>query len=115
MSAPNIKALALIQGKTSAQAVTTTAADLVVNALGSSKCLKVNALYASNTTASDLKVSVIFKRGSILVYLTRNVVVPTEASFDILRKHVYLEEGDALQVVASAVGMDAIASYEELA
>ena len=114
MAAPNIKSLTVINGKSAAAAVTATAADLVANAAASGKVLKVNAMYISNTTAGDLKVNVTFKRGATSFHIAKDVVIPKEASFDVLRKHIYLEEGDSLQVQGSAVGMEAVAGYEEL-
>ncbi|MDP4836447.1 MAG: hypothetical protein NWS01_04770 [Burkholderiales bacterium] len=114
MAAPNIKSLTVINGKSAAQAVTTAAADLVVNTAASGKVLKVNAMYISNTTAGDLKVNVTFKRGATSFHIAKDIVVPKEASLDLLRKHIYLEEGDSIQVQGSAAGMEAVAGYEEL-
>ena len=114
MAAPNIKSLTVINGKSAAAAVTATAADLVINAAASGKVLKVNAMYISNTTAGDLKVNVTFKRGANSFHIAKDIVIPKEASLDLLRKHIYLEEGDSLQVQGSAVGMEAVAGYEEL-
>ena len=115
MANPNFKAIATVNGRTFAAAVTTTAADLVVNAAASNKVMKANALYISNTTAAELKVNVTFKRGANSFHLAKDIVVPKEASFDLLRKHVYLEEGDSIQVQGSAAGLEALASVEELA
>ena len=114
MAAPNFKSLSIINGKSSPLVVTTTAADIAANPNGSNKVLKVNALYISNTTAGDLKVNVTFKRATASFHITKDIVVPKEASFDLLRKHIYLEEGDSLQIQGSAIGMEAIAGYEEL-
>lgn len=114
MAAPNIKSLTVINGKSAAKVVTTAAADLVANAAASSKVLKVNAMYISNTTAGDLKVNVTFKRGSSSFHVAKDIIIPKEASLDLLRKHLYLEEGDSIQVQGSAAGMEAVAGYEEL-
>ena len=114
MAAPNIKGLTLIHGKSAAQAVTTAAVVLVANTAASGKVLKVNAMYISNTTAGDLKVNVTFKRGAASFHIAKDIVIPKEASLDLLRKHIYLEEGDSLQIQGSAIGMEAIAGYEEL-
>jgi len=115
MAAPNFKSLTVINGKTSPLVVTTTAADIVANPNGSNKVLKVNALYLSNTTVADEKISVTFKRGANSFHILKDVVVPKEASFDMLRKHIYLEEGDSIQISASAAGVEAVSGYEELA
>lgn len=71
-------------------------------------------MYISNTTAGDLKLSVTFKRGGASFHIVNNIVIPKEASLDLLAKHIYLEEGDSLQVQGSAAGMEAVAGYEEL-
>jgi len=115
MAAPNFKSLSLINGKSSPKAVTVAAADIVANPNGSNKVLKVNALYISNTTAGDLKINVTFKRGVTSFHIANDIVIPKEASLDLLRKHVYLEENDSIQVKGSAVGLEALAAYEELA
>ena len=115
MANPNFKTIATVSGKTFAAVVTTTAADLVANAAASNKIMKVNALYISNTSANDLKVNVTFKRGANSFHVAKDIVVPKEASFDLLRKHIYLEEGDSIQVQGSATGLEALASVEELA
>ena len=114
MAQPNIKALTLIHGKSAAAAITTTAVDLVANAAASGKVLKVNAMYISNTTAGDLKVNVTFKRGANSFHVAKDIIIPKEASLDLLAKHIYLEEGDSLQAQGSAAGLEAVASYEEL-
>ena len=114
MSNPNIKAIAVVSGKSYPLAVTTVATNLIANAVASNKVLKVNALYVSNTTAGDLKINVMFVRGTAF-HIAKDIIVPKEASIDILRKHIYLEEGDRLQVQGSAAGLEAVASAEELA
>jgi hypothetical protein len=115
MANPNFKAISTVSGKTFAAVVTTTAADLVANAAASNKVMKVNALYISNTSSNDTKVNVTFKRGATSYHLAKDIVVPKEASFDLLRKHVYLEEGDSIQIQGAATGLEAVASVEELA
>ncbi len=114
MAAPNIKGLTLIHGKSAAVAVTGAAADIVANPAASGKVLKVNAMYISNTTAGDLKVNVTFKRAANSFHVAKDIIIPKEASLDLLAKHIYLEEGDSLQVQGSAVGLEAVAGYEEL-
>ena len=115
MAAPNFKSLAVISGKSSPLTVTAAAADIVANPAGSNKVMKVNALYISNTTATDVKATILFKRGATTVHISKNIIIPTEAAFDAIRKHIYLEEGDSLQLQGSAVGLEAVAGYEELA
>ncbi len=115
MANPNFKALTTVSGKSFPAVVTTTAADIVPYAAASNKIMKVNALYTSNTTAGDLKVNVTFKRGATSYHIAKDIVIPKEASLDLIRKHVYLEEGDSIQIQGSATGLEAVASVEELA
>ena len=115
MANPNFKSLKAINGKTYAAAVTTTATDIVANAVGSNKVAKVNSFYVSNTTAADASVTVKFKRGANAFHIAKDIVIPAAASLDLMRKHIYLEEGDSLQVSGTAVGMEAVVGLEEMA
>lgn len=115
MANPNFKSLSTINGKTNPAVVTTTAADIVANPVGSNKVMKVNSFYISNTASADEKISVMFKRGANSFHIAKNIVVPKEASLDLIRKHIYLDEGDSLQILGSATGMEAVVGYEELA
>ncbi len=115
MASPNFKSLSVVNGKASPAVITVTAADLVANPSGSNKVMKVNAVYISNTTATTEKVSVTFKRGTASFHIAKDIDIPKGASLDLIRKHVYLEEGDSLQILGSAAGMEAVAGYEELA
>jgi len=115
MANPNFKSLTAINGKTYAAAVTTTATDIVANAVGSNKVMKVNSFYVSNTTAADSSATILLKRGAGSFHLAKNVVIPAGATFDLMRKHIYLDEGDSLQVSGAAAGMDAVVGAEEMA
>ena len=114
MANPNIKALSVINGKSSPLTVTTAAANIVANPAGSNKVLKVNAVYVANTTAGDVKISVLFSRGAASTHIAKDIIIPKEASLDLLTKHLYLEENDSINIQGSAAGLEAVASYEEL-
>lgn len=116
MTAPNIVNVATITGKTAVQAVTTSATAIVTNSSASGKVFKVNALYVSNidgTNAADVNVDIY--RSSTAYHVAKTVSVPADATLDIISKAIYLEEGDALRVTASANSdLEAVCSYEEI-
>lgn len=116
MAAPNIVNVATITGKTAVQAVGTSATAIVSNSSGSNKVFKVNALYVSNidgTNNADITVDIF--RSSTAYKIASTVVVPADATLDIVSKSIYLEEGDSLRLTASASGdLEAVCSYEEI-
>ncbi len=116
MAAPNIVGVVTITGKTAVQAVTTSATAIVTNSAASGKVFKVNALYVSNvdgTNAADVNVDIF--RSSTAYHIAKTVVVPADATLDIISKSIYLEEGDSLRLTASANSdLEAVCSYEEI-
>jgi len=116
MTAPNIVNVATITGKTAVQAIGTSATAIVSNAGGSGKVIKVNALYVSNvdgTNNADLTLDLY--RSSTAYRIANTVVVPADASLDVVSKAIYLEEGDSLRLTANATGdLEAVCSYEEI-
>jgi hypothetical protein len=117
MAAPNIVNASSIFGKTSVLAVTTSATAIVSNTAASGKVLKVNALYVSNVDGTNnADVTVDLFRSSTAYKIANTIVVPADATLDVLSKTVYLEEGDSLRLTANADGdLQAVCSYEELA
>jgi hypothetical protein len=116
MAAPNVVNVATITGKTAVQAVGTSATAIVSNSAASGKVFKVNALYVSNvdgTNSADITVDLF--RSSTAYRIALTVVVPADASLDVLSKPIYLEEGDSLRLTANASGdLEAVCSYEEI-
>jgi len=116
MAAPNIVNVATITGKTAVQAVGTSATAIVTNSASSGKAFKVNALIISNvdgTAAADINVDLF--RSSTAYHIAKTISVPADASLDVLIKPIYLEEGDALRLTASAASdLEAVCSYEEI-
>lgn len=116
MAAPNIVNVATITGKTAVLVVTTTPTAIVTNSAASNKVFKVNALYVSNidgTNAADVNIDLF--RSSTAYRIAYTVSVPADATLDIISKAIYLEEGDALRVTASAnTRLEAVCSYEEI-
>ena len=116
MAAPNIVNVATITGKTTVQAVTTSATAIVTNSAASGKVFKVNALYVSNvdgTSAAEVNVDIF--RSSTAYHVAKTVAVPGDATLDIISKSIYLEEGDSLRLTANANSdLEAVCSYEEI-
>ncbi len=116
MAAPNILQVSTITGKTDVLAVTTTATALVENAAASGKVLKVNTVIISNingSAAADITLDLF--RNSVAYRLVSTVPVLQDTTFIALGRDypLYLEEGDALRVTASANSMlTSICSYE---
>ena len=118
MAAPNIVNVTTITGKTVAASVTTTQANLVINTAASGKVFKINSLIISNIDGSNAAdINVDYFTGGTGYALVKTVAVDADSSFSAIDKNLslYLEEGTALAVTASANGdLQAICSYEEI-
>ena len=116
MAAPNIVNVSTITGKTAVQAVGTSATAIVTNSASSGKVFKVNALYVSNVDGTNnAEVNVDIYRSSTAYHIAKTIVVPADATLDVLSKALYLEEGDVLRLTANAASdLEAVCSYEEI-
>ena len=116
MAAPNIVNVTTITGKTAVQAVGTSATAIVTNSASSGKVFKVNALYVSNVDGTDnAEVNIDIFRSSTAYHIAKTLVVPADATIDVISKAIYLEEGDALRITANAASdLEAVCSYEEI-
>lgn len=116
MAAPNVVNVATITGKTAVQAVGTSATAIVSNSAASGKVYKVNSLYVSNIDGTNnAEINVDLYRSSTAYHIAKTVVVPADASLDVISKAIYLEEGDSLRLTANASGdLEAVCSYEEI-
>jgi len=117
MATPNLLTLTSIIPKTSMQAITTSATAIVTNTAGSNKVLKISALYISNVDgASNEEVTVDIFRDSTARHIAKTIIVPVDATLDVINKAVYLEEGDSLRLTAGTDSrLEAVCSYEEIA
>jgi len=116
MAAPNIVSVATLTAKTAVQAVGTSATAIVSNAASSGKVMKINALYVSNVDGTNnAEINVDLYRSSTAYHIAKTVVVPADATLDVISKAIYLEEGDDLRLTANAASdLEAVCSYEEL-
>ena len=118
MAAPNIVNVATIIGRTVGAALGTSSADIVTNSAGSNKVFKVNAIYVSNvdgTNNADATVAFFDASASATYEIAHTMTVPADATLDALSKAIYLEEGDKITALASAVrDLEIIVSFEEI-
>ena len=116
MAAPNIVSVGTINGKTAVLAITTSAANIVNNASSSGKVLKVNSLYIANVDGTNsATVNVDLYRGSTAYHLAKTITVAADSTLDLLSNSIYLEEGDALRLTASANSdLEGVCSYEDI-
>jgi len=116
MAAPNIVNVSTITGKTAVQAVGTSATAIVTNSAASGKVFKVNALYVSNVDGTNnAEINVDLYRSSTAYHIGKTIVVPADATLDVISKAIYLEEGDTLRLTANAASdLEAVCSYEEI-
>lgn len=115
MANPNIVNVTNILGKTSVQAVGTSAADIVVNSSGSNTIVKINTLNISNISGSAANIIASVFRSGVEYKIVHNVSVPSAASFTAIDKptSIYLEEGDSLRLTAgTGSALHAVCSYE---
>ena len=114
MTAPNISALTSIIGRTDGAPITTSLEDIVTCA--AEKVCKINSIYVSNVDGTDnVEVDVGFYDSSetTTFYIIKTLVVPADATIDVLSKPIYLEEGDKIQALAGAASdAQIIVSYE---
>ena len=116
MAAPNIVNVAAMTGKSAVLAITTSATAIVTNSASSGKVFKVNALYVSNVDGTNnATVNVDLYRSSTAYHIAKTITVPADSTLDVISKAIYLEEGDALRLTASADSdLEGVCSYEEI-
>ena len=116
MANPNIVNVTAIYGKTAVLAVTTSATAIGSNSAASNKVLKVNSLYVANIDGTNnAEVTVDVFRSSTAYAIASTIVVPADATLDVLSNPIYLEEGDSLRLTANANNdLQAVCSYEDI-
>jgi len=116
MANPNLLSLTTITGNTAVQAITTTATAIITNNAASGKVIKVSALYVSNVDGTTFgEVNVDLYRSTTAYHIAKTVVVPADATLDVISKAIYLMEGDSLRLTANAnTTLQAVCSYEEI-
>lgn len=120
MAAPNIVNVSTITAKSVGLAASTTATSILTNSSGSGKVMKLNSLIVSNingTAAADITATLYKASVTTTYYIAYTISVPNDATLVLISKDagLYLEEGDYVQLQASANSyLNGIASYEEI-
>lgn len=116
MAAPNIVNVTSIYGKTNVATLSTVTSTVVTNAAASGKVFKVNTILVTNMNgANNAAVNVDVYRSTTSYNVAYLMTVPAGATLDLMTKSIYLEEGDAIRMTASANShLQGIISFEEL-
>ena len=105
MAAPNIINVASIIANTAVLNVSAQASDVIANPGGSNSVYKINSLVISNyDTTNSATITASLLRGGVVNYLTGSTNVPYTTTLVIIGKDtsIYLAEGDAIRLTASA-------------
>lgn len=122
MAAPNLINATTINGKTAGVALSaTTAFTALNNPASSGKCLKVNTLNVTNTTASVANVVISWNNGANLTgtnfAIAGTINVPGNATLNVIDKtsQYYLEENTSIGATAgTANALVVTCSYEDI-
>lgn len=118
MTAPNLKAPIIITGRTARYAVTTSLGAALSNSAASSKVFKINSIFCANVDGVNIAdISVSIYDGTTDRYIAKTISVPADATQVLSTKetYFYLEEGDSIRAVGSAVGdLEIVIGYEEI-
>ena len=101
----NVANTITITAKTSWSNVTTVTSNVLSNAASSGQIYKINNIMLSNYSVSTITSNVIVSRsGTGNFYVVGNISIPLNSLMTVVGKdtQIYLEEGDTLQVNASA-------------
>lgn len=116
MSAPNLLSISTVVAHTAvANVINTATSNVIVNASGSGQAVKINSLVVTNTdTANNIGITAGLLRSGILYKVASNISVPVSTTLIAISKdaNIYLEEGDALNVTASANNLQVVVGYE---
>lgn len=105
MAAPNIVNVTSITGNTATLNVQTQVQAIITNPAASGSVYKINSLVVANyDTANNATVTAVLYRGTTNNFITGTTTVPYSASLVIIAKDtsMYLAEGDAIRLTASA-------------
>ncbi len=118
MAAPNIVNVSQINANTNLANVTTVVANVVTNAASSGRTYKINNIQLANYGSNAVTANVIFNRSSASpasYYIAGSISIPATSTLVVVAKDTsfYMEEGDVLQINASAnSSVHGVVSYE---
>src|SRR6056300_185244 len=114
MTNPNLVNTSQVYMRSNVQLpINTSATDILETPAASNMIIRADTVTICNTTSSAVSVDVYLTRSSVTYAIAKTIEVPAYSSLVALDKDypVYLEEGDKLQVQASAWGLHAICAY----
>ena len=127
MANPNlINVTSVVGGNAGFNLTNTPTATLIT--VDADKLLKINRITCANVDGTNSATLDLFVDGlgsgasgvtttgaDATVYLAKTVTVPADTTLDVISKPLYLEEGDAIRLTASAASdLEAVCSYEEI-
>lgn len=115
----NIISVTNIKGRSFGNTLLTSTVDIIDNAHGNSRLVKVNNLILNSSDQSNtLNANVYFvdwSNSNTSTPIVSTLDIPAQGVIDVLSKPIYLEEGDKLTASASVAGqIGLVVSYEEL-
>ena len=117
MAAPNIVNITSIVGKTDVQSVGISAT--AITTCPANFVYKINSVVVSNIDGvNDADITVDLFRASTAYHIAKTITVPADSTLVVVSKDMgmYLEEGDAIRLLASVAGdLQALCSYEIIA
>jgi hypothetical protein len=116
MTNPNLTNIYSFYMKSAIQSIATGLNDIVSNPSGSNKIFRVETVTICNTTASAISVDTYLTRSATTYAIAKTIEVPAYSSLVVVDKDypIYLEEGDAIQLLASDLGLQAVCAYTTL-
>jgi len=120
MANPNIVSTSNIVGVTATLNVSTTSTSIVTNPVSSSHVYKINGLFLSSYSTSNIGVSVFLSnsgRSLVNTYIIANTSVPSNTTFVAIDKNApfYMQENDSLYIQAGVNNsIHALITYEDI-
>lgn len=116
MTAPNMALITTITGKNSVANVSNISSNIVYNASSSNTIYKLNTILVTNVTSGNtVDITISLQRNSYNYRIANTVTISPKTTFVALGKDapIYLEEGDGLNISASAnSSAEMVVSYE---
>lgn len=117
MANPNIAITGALYGRTELQQITTTPTAIANNSSSSNKIFKINTLVVTNVSSAVANITADIFRSATATRLASQIPVPAQSVLVLIAKEnpIYLLEGDALRLTASAnSALHGVCSFEEV-
>lgn len=115
MTAPNLKNINNIIGKTAHLAITDSPTAIISNGTNSNKVFKINSININGNSEFSTEITVDIYDGTTS-YPYGSTIVPADATLEFMvNKPLYLEEGKSLRIKSNITDRaNATVSYEEI-